>query len=187
MGSWPLLGFILPYFFVFVFNVDLLLIFSRFWRGFGRLLSAMLASKRHWKLSFNSDWIFDRFFIDFYGFWKARILIFDKHSTRNPYFSKFVILLIFQIFIDFGSHVGLQNPPKIHKKSIKNLSKKRSNIRHLFLSIFYRFWTHLGLQVGLMLRLCWQKNPLKSHFKKTSKNDLKKRAVAMRRRSCPSC
>ena len=137
------------------FSSFLMSIFHRFWRGFGRVLGAMLASKRHWKLSFNTDWIFDRFFIDFYGFWKARILIPDKQSTRNPFFSKFAILLIFQIFIDFGSHVGFQNPPKIHKKSIKNLLKKRSNIRHLFLSIFYRFWTHLGLQVGLMLGLCW--------------------------------
>ena len=130
----------------------------------------MLASNKHWKVSLNTDWIFDRFFIDFYGFWKARILIPDKQSTRNPFFSKFVIFLIFDIFIGFGSHVGCQNPPKIHQKIIKNLSKKKSKIRH-----FYRFFTDFGRILGAKWGLCWgyvgYKTLSGANSKKTSKND----------------
>mgnify|MGYP003324142748 CR=1 FL=1 len=98
--------------------------FHRFWSGFGTLLGPMLASKRHWKLTCNFGWILLRIFINFYWFLRPRNLNFDKQSTRNPCFWKFTVSQIFSICIYFGGHVGLQNPPKIHWKSIENLSKK---------------------------------------------------------------
>ena len=39
-GSWAFLASILPHFFAFVFNIDFSSIFSRFWRGFGRVFGA---------------------------------------------------------------------------------------------------------------------------------------------------
>ena len=76
-----------------------------------------------------------------------------------------------------------KNLSKIHQKSIKNLSKKSLNIGYLFLSIFSRFWRHLGPQVEAMLGLCWLKNPIKQHFKKNSKKTFKKHSRPSR--ACP--
>ena len=80
-----------------------------------------------------------------------------------------------------------------------HLGAMLSYVGHLSANVFKKFslpsvftakMNALSGHVGPMLRLCWQKNPLKSHIKKTSKNDLKKRAVTMRSlraRTCPSC
>ena len=113
---------------------------------------------------------------------KPQNLDFDKHSTRNPCFSKFTVSYIFSICIDFGGHVGLQNPFKIHQKSIKNLSKK-SLTYDTFLSIFNRFWPHLGPQVEAMLGLCWPKNPFEGLFKKSLKHSSKKVCRMSRRKT----
>ena len=47
--------------------------------------------------------------------------------------------------LDFGSILGGQND----EKSIKNRVRKHAFLEHRILSVFFRFWLHLGVKKAL--------------------------------------
>ena len=83
---------------------------------------------------------------------------FDPLDVQKVYFSKrkqcFFIKLSFEDYIDFGLlvvptcyHVGLQNRRFSEIMAFQEAFK----ISSFFVSIFYRFWVHVGLQHGPIL------------------------------------
>ena len=113
-----------------------------------------------------------RFLIDFKWMfhlsWKLRS---PKSGIRMTLLALFAFLgkvvfegLLDSILVPTWPHLGLQNPFKILPKSTENRLKTMSEILYNSLSIFYRFWTRFGPQVGAMLGPCWPQNLQKGDF-----------------------
>ena len=128
-------------------------------------------------------WIFGWFLIDFGPPRPPQI---DATMGRNADSWHSAILLLFRSWMsswtDFGSQKrrfwlpkSFQNRSQVEQKPIKTNIKNLVDFGMAFWSIFLRFWTHLGSQVGGIWDPCWPPNPFKGHFKKKLKNDLEKR------------
>ena len=102
-GSWALLALILPHFFAFVFNIDFSSIFSRFRKGFGRVLGGQNGPKIE---------IFDVFFGMLFEtlFLVNFCLIFEKiDDEKHMEFCLFFNRLFDHLFVQFDAFLYARN------------------------------------------------------------------------------
>ena len=112
-----------------------------------------------------------QFWLDFWSNFYRFLLDFDnlKHwfSTNSPseiaVFEILLYTICCSIFIDFGCHVGFQNPSKILPKSIKNHQKSAYDLNIDLASKFDRFWTYFWSQIRPKMGPKWTKNRSKLH------------------------
>jgi len=165
------------------FDVHFSSIFGRFGSDFGGVLEANLASKMLPRCIKNCTPILSDFFIDFFNwFYMDFSCTFEAPNPKSDIRMTLLALFAFSgkvvfeglldsILVPTWPHLGLQNPFKILPKSTTNPLKAVSKIWCVFLSIFRRFWKHLGTQVGPMLRPCWAQNPSKCDFRIPAKTN----------------